>query len=198
MRRREREHRADALEALPVRIFRQAGRVVRVEGHAEQVADRVRVFLARELAERDPLAARRLPRRLGLVKLAGDPLRDARDVVRLGPRLSLRRHVAGVDPVHDLLPVPHDLRRIEIDRQRVDPQIALLLFLAVALLQCSAKNGFTTTSRLLGAVCTAACAAVVKKRKKKKTIKCYGVPFLLCVQKEQKPRSTRTVVTKPA
>ena len=67
------------------------------------------------------------------MKLPRDPVGDPRDVIGLRALLVLRRHVAGVDAVHDFLPVPHRLRRIKINRQRVHAQVALLLFLAVAL-----------------------------------------------------------------
>jgi len=82
----------------------------------------------------DTLAGGGISRRIGLDELAGDEFGNPGDVLRLGTLVHIvRRHVAGVDAVHDLLPVAHDLRGIEIDHQVVHPQIALLLLLAVTL-----------------------------------------------------------------
>jgi hypothetical protein len=66
------------------------------------------------------------------VKLAGDPFRNLRDVRGLRSRFLIRGHFTGVDPVHDLFPVSHDLRRRVVDRQIVQPQIACVLLRVVA------------------------------------------------------------------
>lgn len=130
MRRRERQHRADAFKTLPARILGQAGRIGGVEIHAEQIADRVRVFLAGQFVEGHTLAPGE-PGLLALLDLPRDPFRDARRLRRPGLGFTLRRHFARADPLHHIRPVRGGKWRGEIPGQRVQPEIPLLLLLPV-------------------------------------------------------------------
>jgi hypothetical protein len=132
MRRRERQHRADALEAVPRGILRQAGGIEDVDGDAEQVADGIAVLLARQPAVGHRGVVVALPRAVGLGQLAGDPVRHPGDVGRRRTRLLLRRHVAGIDALHHLHPVPRRRRAGEVGRDGVEAQVALLLLRPMA------------------------------------------------------------------
>ena len=147
MRRREREHRADPLEALPVGVLGQAGGVVGVVRHAEQIADGVAIFLARELAKRDLLAASPpggppRPRRAGRrsIRPRGRPPR------RSGRGSSL----GGISPALMRSMIAPHARRRRIGRSLAPacpPEVPLLLCLAVAAHAVLRRTkGFTSSS----------------------------------------------------
>ncbi len=83
------------------------------------------------LAKRDFLARGGLAGRFGLGELCRDPLGHASHLVGRRARLVLRRHLAGVDAIHHLGPVGRDPDVGKVALERVDAEIALLLFFAV-------------------------------------------------------------------
>ncbi len=131
MRRRERLHGADALEAVPLLVLGEPGRIGDVVMDAEQIVNRVGVLVARQLVQRHALALRQA-RGFAFLQLAGEPLDDLR---RLGGRrllLLLRRHFARADAVHHIGPMRRRAAAEEIARERIDAKLALLFLLAVA------------------------------------------------------------------
>ena len=127
----EREHRPDPFESVPPRILVEQAGLPDVEVHAEQVVDRMAVFLAAEAREahRSPPAhARGLP---GLEPTA-DPLDRVADLRPRRPRLLLGRHLAGRDPRPHLGP-PFGHRHVaEVMGQRIETEAPLLRARVVA------------------------------------------------------------------
>ena len=146
---RKRQHRADPLETLPIGILGQAGRIGHDERHAQQVADRVAIFLARQPAKRHPLAQGRLPGRLRLGQFAGNPLRHAGHLLVVGTRLFVGGHLARVQPVHDLGPPSGRPLGGELALERVEPQIPLLLFRPVALQAMGREKGLDLARKIV-------------------------------------------------
>ena len=131
MRRREREHRADALEAVPARVFVERAGRIDIEVHAEQIVNRVAVFLAAEAVVRHGTAIGHA-RRLAFFDARGNPVGDFPQFGGLGLRFLFWRHLAGVDAKQNFGPALGVRQVIEIGGQRVHAEVALLLLLAVA------------------------------------------------------------------
>ena len=130
MGRRKRQLGPNPLEAVPQRVFVQFARFGRIVAHAEQVIDRILVFLATE-----PIVCHRRPRCharcLTLLKERSE-IRDERCNLRLcWPGLCLRRHFATVDPLEGFCPVVAIQAPLEVARQPVDPDISLFLLRAM-------------------------------------------------------------------
>ena len=113
MRRRQRQLRANAVEPVPARIFAERTGRVGVEAHAEQVVDRVGVFLTTEPEKRDGRAHRK-PRGTARGQPGGDPVRHLADGLGRRLLLVLRRHLARVDAQHDLVPRLGDEEVVEV------------------------------------------------------------------------------------
>src|SRR4029079_15855506 len=70
--------------------------------------------------------------RLAFLEARGHPLDDAGRLLRLGLRLALRGHLAGVQALEDVAPAARGGHAGEVARQGVDAELALLLLVAVA------------------------------------------------------------------
>ena len=129
--RRQREHRADPLEAVPVGILGQAGGIVHVVMNAQQIENRVGVFLARQLMKRDSFALGQ-PRTLALFEPSVEPFSNPGRFFSRRLRFVVGGHLAGADAIHHVAPVTCRAAAGKVARERVDAQFSLLLFLAVA------------------------------------------------------------------
>ena len=141
MRGRQGQHCADALKSLPVRVFRQAGGIGGIVVHPEQVMDGVGVLLAAELVEGDAFALCQAGG-LAFFEPARQPFHHLRRRLGFRLRLVIRGHLPGADAVHHIGPVHGGGAEREIARQGVQPQLALVLLLAMAPVTVLGQEGF--------------------------------------------------------
>ncbi len=127
-RRIEHQRRADFVEPFGRAVGRKnleralAGQ----RGHLEQIANRVGVLHAVHPPQHDTAAVReRLPRCMS--QFGRQPHGDGARLMHLGLRLSFGRHLAGVEPIHRLDPMSGRVGGREVERQRVEPELAFLL-----------------------------------------------------------------------
>ena len=131
MGRRQREHRADPLKAVPRLVLRESRRVRGVVRHAEQIAHGIHVFLAREFVKAHALAPRET-RGFALLQIPRDPFHDLRFVRGFRLLLIIGRHVAGADAFQHIRPMLHVRTLRKIPRERIQPELAFVLLLIVA------------------------------------------------------------------
>lgn len=128
LRRVDEQGHAETVETLRLAVPRQVLHEGRdhLRIHLQQVADRVRVFITVEPPHRRPAALE--PRRLlRLAQLPGDPFHDRERRRGIRPRFPLRRHLAEVDVVHDLLPLVRRVALEKIQSQLIHPKPRLRL-----------------------------------------------------------------------
>ena len=124
--RRHRESLAVVVEATGSRLLREA-RYVEID--SRQIADRVAVLVPIESPQHDlPIT----PNDLGPRDLLGDPIDHFRDLVRLGLRLLLGRHLVAVEHVDDLTPFLFGRRVEKVGLQMpLQMELALLFHLTM-------------------------------------------------------------------
>ncbi len=124
---------ADLVEAFGDTVGRQElGRVFDgQEVDAQQIAHRVRVLGPVQTTQHDAAArAQRTPR--SGPQFARDPASHRPGYFGVRPWFFFRGHFAGIDPVHDLDPVPVGRRLAEVGPELIEPQLAFGLFRPVA------------------------------------------------------------------
>ena len=131
VRRRERKHRTDPVESAKDRVLVEHARLGDLEPHAEQVGDRVGIFLPAQAVVGHRTAGGHAGR-LARGQLARDPLDHARDLVGGRPRLLLGGHLPGVDPRHHLGPPLGCQLAREGAVERVEAKLPLLHLAVVA------------------------------------------------------------------
>ena len=133
VRRRKREGRADALEAMPEGVFVQAARDGGVVAGAEQVVDRVLILFTAE-AIMGHGRTRRHARCAAFLQGSVEACHKGGDLRlgRLGFLVLLRRHLAGVHLLHGFRPVMGVGAQLEVARELVEAQVAFFLLRSVA------------------------------------------------------------------
>ena len=133
VRRREGEGGADAIEAVPERIFVQAARDGGIVAHTEQVIDGVLIFLTAEAIMSDGGTCRQA-RRPSFLE-AGVEVRNEGGHLCLGGLgllVLLGRHLAGVHLLHGFRPMMGVGAQFEITRELVEAEVAFFLIGPVA------------------------------------------------------------------
>ena len=128
---RERQLRADPLVAVPERILVELAWLGRIVPHAEEVVDRVLIFLAAQAIVRHRRPGRH-PRGLPGLEQAVEIRHERRDLSLRGPRLGLGGHLAGVHPLEHVGPVTGVTTQFEVTREAVHADVPLLLLRPVA------------------------------------------------------------------
>ena len=125
--RRHGESLAVVVEATGCRLLREA-RYVEID--SRQIADRVAILIPVEPPQHDlPIS----PNHFRPRELLGDPIDHFRDLVRLGLRLFLGRHLVAVENIHDLAPFLFGRLVEEVGLQMpLQMELALLLHFTVA------------------------------------------------------------------
>ena len=131
---------------MPERILVELAWLGRVVPHAEEVVDRVLIFLAAQAVVRHRRPGRH-PRGLPGLEQAVEVRHERRDLSLRRPRLGLGGHLAGIDPLEHVGPVTGVTAQLEVAREAVHADVALLLLRPVAAAAVLQEKGLERLGR---------------------------------------------------